>query len=151
MVVLNWINSYTHKYDKLQAKRSVFLMNRLHRVATLCSDCPMRFSFVAGASNPADYISRPVSHKQLIKSEYHTGPAFLRNLSDPSTSSVLDIVVPNPVGSTNKACPPIHANAAVAVTGGGVLEHLVPVNRCSSLSRLVAVHVRVLGFVDKHK
>ena len=75
----------------------------------------------------------------------------MKNLSNPSTSSVLEVVVPNPICSANKDCPPIHAGAAMTVTGGGVLEHLVPVNRCSSLSRLVAVHGRVLGFVDKLK
>ena len=152
MVVLNWINSYTHKYDKLQAKRGVFLMNRLHKIATLCADCPMRFSFVAGTENPADYISRPVSYKQLMQSNYHSGPEFLKKLRDPSAGSALDVIVPNPLCVTAvAACKLDQTTAAVAVAGGGSVEHLVPVNKYSSLSRLVAVHGRVLMFVDKLK
>lgn len=42
-------------------------------------------------------------------------------------------------------------NPAVAVIEGKGVEHLVPVNKYSSLSRLVAVHGRVLMFIDKLK
>ena len=152
MVVINWINSYTHKYDKLQAKRGIFVMNRLNRIATVCADCPMTFSFVAGVQNSADFISRAVSYKQLKNSCYFSGPAFLKQKPEMSTQPIIDIIVPNPQSSSEFAsCEVNQLNATVTVAGGEVLEHLVPVNKYSGLHRLVAVHGVVLKFVNKLK
>ena len=89
VVALNWINSFVNKFDKMR-KGNVFVMNRLHQIERLCAVFPVRYSFCAGLSNPADCITRPLSHKQLTKSNYFTGPDLQANCND-----VFDIVIPN--------------------------------------------------------
>ena len=75
-VALSWINSYSVKLDKMN-KHSVFTMNRLEKIHKLCEKYPVQFSFVDGICNPADCITRPMSHRLLKQSNYLTGPKFL--------------------------------------------------------------------------
>ena len=81
MVSLSWINSYIHKMDKMN-KRSVFIRNRLEHINRLCEIHPIRYRFVSGIQNPADYVTRPVSYNILAKSNYFTGPDFLTSICD---------------------------------------------------------------------
>lgn len=94
LVALSWINSYFVKLDKMN-KQSVFIMNRLERLRKLTDICPCEFSFVDGIENPADYITRPVSHKILLKTNYLAGPKFLTNLHpEGSKRNIMNIKVP---------------------------------------------------------
>ena len=56
-------------------KRTVFLMNRLHELINLCNTAPITFYFIEGSENPAGNITRPVSCKVLLKSNYFEGPS----------------------------------------------------------------------------
>ena len=77
LVCLAWIKSYT-KLEKLN-KRTVFVQNRLEKLNKLCIQNPIKFTFVDGISNPADFVTREISYKQLNKSNYLCDPDFLSN------------------------------------------------------------------------
>ena len=90
-------NSCINKLDKLN-KLNVFIKNRLEKLMMLCQEYPVTFSFVDGIDNHADCITRPLSHKQLMKSTYYTGPSFLVSADcNMSRADILDITVPNPL------------------------------------------------------
>ena len=59
------------RFDKMN-KRSVFVQNRLKRITNLGNVFPVKFGFCVGKENPADCITRPLSYKQLIGSNYLT-------------------------------------------------------------------------------
>ena len=54
--------------------RSIFAMNRLHHIK-LCKTFPVTYKFCAGASNPADCTTSPLPYKQLLKTNFFTGPS----------------------------------------------------------------------------
>ena len=92
-VCLCWIQSYACKLDKMQ-NRSIFVMNRLLKIANLCQKFPITFGFCAGEKNPADLLTRPTSYKQLVASNYHSGPDL--NLLFSNQDDLPVVVVPNP-------------------------------------------------------
>ena len=73
LCAINWINSAAHKLDKLN-KLSTFVNNRLTDIQNLCNTFPVKFNFISGKDNPADLITRCVSYKQLMNSNYFSGP-----------------------------------------------------------------------------
>ncbi|XP_064090003.1 uncharacterized protein LOC135204009 [Macrobrachium nipponense] len=85
LVALSWIRSYSIKLDKLQ-KVSVFVKNRLLDINEICEKHPITFSFVSGEDNPADCITRCLSYKQLMRTNYFSGPEFLKNNLRPEAS-----------------------------------------------------------------
>ena len=113
IVSLSWINSYVNKLDKMN-KRSVFIMNRLDHTQKICEkNNPVRFCFVSGILIPADWITRPMLYKQLLKTNYFTGPEFLSSERDEASSKddTFYIVVPNPkLKSLNENSFPISAS-----------------------------------------
>ena len=73
--------------------------------------------------NPADLVTRAVSYKQLLKSNFHTGPAFLHSdcITEPETDFFF--TVPS-WGYEGHALPPsliVHPVTSAALgEGGGV-------------------------------
>lgn len=78
LVCLNWLNFFANKFDKMK-NISVFVRNRLDFIDRLCEIVPIIFSFCQGTQNPADFITRPVSHNLLVKSNYYSGPEGIFN------------------------------------------------------------------------
>ena len=152
MVSLAWINSYSHKLDKMN-KHSVFIRNRLERLNKLCEIHPVTYKFVAGIDNPADLITRPVSYKLLMKSNYFTGPKFLKESLDSyaSREDVYNIVVPNPVAKPSDPTSKEICHAFLSKSGRGESGHLVLMDKCSSFFRLVSIHKYIFKFIHKLK
>ena len=100
---LNWLNSYSNKLSKMQ-KRSVKVMNQIAKIDRLCEIKPITFSFVAGSQNPADLITRCISYKTLMKTNYFKGPDFLRE--DPSKRDLSEfaVTIPNPHAQETLSC-----------------------------------------------
>ena len=93
---LHWLNSATNKMDKL-TKLSVFVKNRLQVIQDMCEKVSIRFKFIEGEKNPADCITRCLSYKQLMKSNFLSGPNL--DLIIPHKVEIendLDVVIPNP-------------------------------------------------------
>ena len=144
MVALAWLNSFFIEFSKMQ-KRSVFVMNRLEQIKTICEIHPINYNFIPGIINPGDFITRTFSHRQLVKSNYITGP-------DPS---ILE--------ETNRAdnfkfqVPNSHLETQGMSVNTSILSvslkpcHLVSPERISKFSRFLGIHVKIFSFISKLK
>ena len=140
LVRLFWLDSHVNKFDKMNRK-TVFVNNRLDTISRLCSQVPIKFGFCAGQDNPADCISRCLSYKQLIRSNYFNPPKTIFN------ADMYNIIIPNP--SIN----PVDVSQCHTTTYEPIvsLTPLIDVNKYSSFSKLRKVVEIVLGFVNKLK
>lgn len=94
LISINWIRAHSIKFEKLN-KLSVFVVNRLNKIAKLCEKVSITFEFCAGYQNPADAVTRPFSYNKLSKTCYYTGlPTAI--LNEMELSDNLSITVPNP-------------------------------------------------------
>ncbi|XP_066947446.1 uncharacterized protein [Macrobrachium rosenbergii] len=153
LVSLAWLNSYSTKLDKMQ-KRSVFVMNRIKHITKLCETHPIKFSFVSGTKNPADCITRSMSHKQLVKSNYYSGPPFLSNCITPELSrdDIFSVIIPNPLADVDNISPSSETHSLLSSYSlVGCLKNLMLLDRFSSFNRLVKVYSKILIFVNKLK
>ena len=143
LVALSWINSYFLKLSKMN-KQTVFVMNRLKSLQKLTDTYPITFSFVDGFDNPSDYITRPLSYKMLIKTNYLTGPKFLKDKQlEMSRADILTFTIP---------ASHLTANANVYVsTVHSITDTVVDSSRFSDMRRLIAVYSKVLLFINKLK
>ena len=73
------------------------MKNRLENIRKQCETAPVIFSFILGQENPADVVTRPISHEQLLKTNFHSGPAFLNNTPNSMVEDGLTFQVPNPL------------------------------------------------------
>ena len=147
IVALNWINFYVNRLDKTQ-KSSVFVVIRLCNISRLCESHPIHFRFIA-EENPADLITRAISYKQLIKTNYLTGPKVLQELSGINAdSNDLGFQVPNLWANQLK----LNANVDIAVYTSASdqvpKEHLTSLDRFSSLYKMIRVQRYVLIYVN---
>jgi len=140
-ISLHWLKSYNVNFDKMQ-KQSIFVKNRLEHIVRKCETFPVTFRFVATNFNPADCMTRAVSHKQLIKTDYLEGPTFLQEERDDVADLV--ITVPNP------DCCNV-SNNEVTLTAATPFEPLVRVEKFSQFSKIVRIYYNVLKFVNKLK
>ena len=146
LVALSWVNGYANNLDKMN-KASVFVKNRLEIIVKSCVKSPIQFNFVDGIINPADCITRPLSHKQLIKSNYYTGPSFLKgpNVMTLSRAGILKFIVPNinpkPPLTTKSVCC-----ATTIITEPNLpTEHLVDPENCSDYNKLLKLNELALN------
>ncbi|XP_068247877.1 uncharacterized protein [Palaemon carinicauda] len=156
MVALNWLYSYTYKYDKLQ-KKGVFIQNRLKAIGDLCQVFPITFSFVNAYDNPADYISRCVSYRRLQKTAYHGGPEFLKKLHKDEVQ--FSFKVPNLLEKRDEVPGPEREDTSLITVSTdseskennkkdiNSIEHLIPLTKFSSFHKLATVHRMVLKFI----
>ena len=142
LVCLHWLNSYNVKFDKLNRK-PVFVQNRLEKIHKLCEQQPIEFKFCSGEVNPADCISRCLSYRQLMKSNYLSGPSLdiINEVDDQ-----FNIVVPNPILKSTECHTLLNENCSESVSLSG--DSCVDVGRCSTLSKVVNVQKLVYKFVD---
>lgn len=124
----------------------------------MCKIFPIHFHFIAGFENPADHISRPVSYKQLIKTNYFKGPKFLSGKEGSLEHSNMEVIVPNPVDnsveervSSHLENVTVEAQAMITGVKHGRREHLIPLNKYSSFHHLASVYKCVLRFVHNLK
>ena len=72
-ISLNWLHSKCVDFQKIERK-SVLINNTLDRISAYCENCPVHFSHISGCLNPADFVTRCVSWKQLRRSNFLSGP-----------------------------------------------------------------------------
>lgn len=137
-------------------KRSTFVLNRLHTIARLCETFPVRFSFVSGTENPADCITRCLSYKQLMKTNYFSGPEFLKSSESETLSreNLLTVTLPNPLISTPSTVDNdagTHALNAHVEVKVDLPEYVNLLDRSSSFRKMVNVYKCVLKFINKLK
>ena len=167
LVALSWINNYVDKLDKM-SKRSVFIMNRLNHILKLCDTFPVTFRFVSGIENPADYTTRPISYNQLVKTNYWTGPKFLKDCKVDACLGLpnqLEVTIPNSNMVKAELQLPSE-NANVAAPNSPIQEHIqefcgnveiqsndqfFSLNKFSTFSRAVTTVKLVYKFIYKLK
>lgn len=150
MVSLAWINSYSGELGKMN-KHSVFVRNRMESISRLCQIHPVTFKFISGIENPADQISRAVSHKVLMKSNFLSGPN-LENSSNKYSSKedLISVTIPNPVAKSGEVS--LDEDRAVFTAAiGEEQEYSVLSGVYSSFSKVVSVYSRVLQFIHSLK
>ena len=150
LVTISWIQAFSQKMEKMQ-KRAPFIRNRLEEIQRLCEALPITFSFVAGSENPGDCITRALSYRQLVKTNYLSGPDFLTNpnLTSNSMSETLSVTVPNPLIVTeNKeiTCPDTTIQCHVSAS-----DHLDLLVKCSDFSKVIRTYRKVIYAVDRRK
>ena len=133
-VALNWLYASYQKLDKLQ-KVSPFVKNRLAKIVNLCEKKPIEFRFVAGKSNPADCITRCLSHKQLMATNYFEGPNL--NVQDPLDG--LSLVIPR---EDSLECGIL--TSTVGITSAVAANPI----RCATLSKLLGAQTKVLRYIN---
>ena len=136
---LHWLNSASLKLDKMN-KHTTFVLNRIHNIQKLCEYFPVRFNFISGKSNPADFVTRSVSYKMLQKSCFLTGPE-LNSSMFPEISTVI---------------PSFHANVQAQSSNFSVhtsnnSDHLVNIANFSDFRKLVLIYRRVIILFRKWK
>ncbi|XP_066981068.1 uncharacterized protein [Macrobrachium rosenbergii] len=146
-VALSWLKSFSHKFDKMQ-KRSVFVMNKLNHITKLCEGRSVGFSFVSGMDNPADKITRCLSFKSLMKSNYHKGPN-IRDLDQASKSDILGFKVP--MVENLETIEAYSASTSIKESQTVKLEHLIPLDRYSNMDKLISTLAKVLECWDRWK
>ena len=143
MISLCWLNKFSYKYEKMN-KLPIFIMNRLAHISEQCLKFPITFTHVATEVNPSDCLTRALSYKQLQKSTYIEGPAFLR---ENNVISPFDIVIPNVLSVDESE----EAEAGLAIEKSCSVDHLIPLDRISSLSKLINIHCYVFKFLNNIK
>ena len=149
LVALSWLSSYNNKLEKMQ-KRSVFVQNKITQINRLCEIHPVSFTFISGCVNPADYITRPVSYKQLCHTNYLTGPD--KNHGKELSTDFMSFVVPNQYFHPGDPVPAqeleIHAGTTLL---NDEAERLVQKDRYSNFRQFVLVLAKVFKYLHKLK
>ena len=145
LVSLSWINAHVSKFDKLQ-KRSVFVQNRLIRIAKLCEEFPVTYNFVSGMENPADCITRCLSYKKLSRTSFISGPSFICSADSISRQDMLRVTVPNP-----GIKPEIPLQMLSTTIRSDDLNYSRNLNRFSDFSKLRGVYSKIMIFINKLK
>ncbi|XP_068229545.1 uncharacterized protein [Palaemon carinicauda] len=140
-----------------ETKKGVFIQSRLKAICDLCQVFPITFSFGNAYDNPADYISRCVSYRRLLKTVYHSGPEFLKK---PHKDEVqISFKVPNPLEKRDEVPGPEREDTYLITVSTdseskennkkdiNSIEHLIPLTRFSSFHKLATVHRMVLKFI----
>ena len=144
-VALTWLNNYVIKYDKMQ-KKSTFIMNRISNIVKLCETFPVKFAFLPGTENPGDYITRCVSYKQLMKTNFYETKFDV-------SAELICFSVPNPASNKihiNEFTLKCETHLAPAVVIEW-LEHLIPLSHYSDFSKLARVYRWIFKFIDRLK
>ena len=141
-ICLAWLQSFSNNHSKIN-KRSVFVQNRLNSIANICKKMPIRFAHIAGKENPADCITRCLSHKVLMKSNYYSGPDEV--LLDCSTED-MSLIIPNPNITLNSA-----AQLVTIPREDTLHKPLLDHKNVSSYCKLVNIYSNVLKFINNVK
>ena len=149
LVALSWLSAYNNKLEKMQ-KRSVFVQNKITQINRLCELHPVNFTFINGCVNPADYITRCVSYRQLCHTNYLTGPDM--NRSKELSTEFMSFVVPNQYFNPGDPVPAqeLETHAGTTLLNDGS-ERLVQKDRYSNFRHLVLVLAKVFKYVHKLK
>ncbi|XP_068228287.1 uncharacterized protein [Palaemon carinicauda] len=155
-VALSWLNSSTNKLSKMQ-KRSVFVMNRIQHVENLCAKHPVHFAFVGGNENPADAITRCLSYRKLMQTNFYSGPECFKEKETflCSENGNLSFIVPNPYAEC-KLDNSLEIEESVCTSSNVVamsdnFEYFLKFEEFSSFDLLVSIYEKVILFVEKLK
>lgn len=144
LISISWIKAHSIKFEKLN-KLSVFVTNRLDKIARLCEQIPITFEFCAGNQNPADAVTRPFSYNKLNKTCFYTGLSD-SILDEMRQSDNIRVTVPNPDLTRDFSEDLCHTSVEEVSSFVGY-----DVNRSSSFSKVLNVTYYVFSYINKLK
>ena len=97
LVTLQRIHSLLYQFDKLKSP-SIFVKNLLQSIKLDCDRHPIKFSFVDGKENLADYVTKYKSYRILKDTNYYTGPVWIGKEPDDLRYTV---TIPHPLAGTS--------------------------------------------------
>lgn len=151
LVSLHWLDSFSNKLEKMN-KISIYVSNRLNEIQNLCQQFPVKFSFIPGVQNPADCITRSISHRVLMKTSYISGPVDAIDSIDTGVGDVITVVIPNPLISSVTQEEQAYGVTVLPINNEqNCMEHTIPLSRYSSFSKFAGVLSKVLLFIEKCK
>ena len=142
-VCIGWLNSYFSKYDKMN-KISVFVHNRLKRIATISESITITAYHCAGKQNPADCVTRTFSYNQLMKSNYFEGLDAETLNSVEGREDIPSVTIPNSHESDNTHISHASVESVTKCTQAGPI---VDVNRFSSFTGFIKTYKAVFKFI----
>ena len=122
-VAISWITSDRNIKD-------VYVANRTAEIKTLINQHQVRVMYVPTKDNPADYLSRGCTSKQLKSSNWLHGPSWLLTREFPEQTNT-NIVVNELTVEIN----PVHP-----------IHPLIDLTKFSSYTRVLRIMIRVLEF-----
>ena len=140
IVCLHWMINYGIKFEKT-SKLPIFVLNRLKNISECSEVAPIKFMFCEGIRNPADNITRNISYRKFVKSNYLSGVKEIPDEGYPSV--VLPSLDVNPDQSLT--C------GAVVVGDDTLRQSVIDLSRHSSLSKAVRVLMQVTKAAAKFK
>ena len=138
MVCMNWLNLYSNKFEKFN-KKSVFVRNRLETISKYCEKYPVQFEHCAGAENPADALTRCLSYKQLMKSNYLSG-----QIAENFEQDALIVKIPNPMLNSGE----YHVDLVSNSVSIPIKSPLINITGISTFCKVIGIYKYVLKFVD---
>ena len=132
---LHWLNASAIKLEKMK-KHSTFVLNRINLIQKYCETHPISFNFIPGKFNPADCTTRCLSHKQLMKSNFLSGPdiGLLESPPDIHAGDVVQVTIPNPLMN--------HCSECISLISQN--QPLIDIDTYSDYNKLVRIHGKVL-------
>ena len=157
MVCVQWLRSYSINFEK-QSSLSVFTRNKLKRIDELCQYNKLWISHIQGKSNPADYLTRCTSYKIISKSEFYSGPGFIKNGSPIN----FDCSVQMPNNNCKRTDQICENELFVACNDNdnsninkpnteNSMNHIIPLDRYSNFDFHLKVFSFILKFINKLK
>ena len=148
-VALSWLDACSNKLAKMQ-KRSVLVMNRLQHIINLCEQFPIKFSFVSGTQNPADAVTRCMSYRRLVQTNFYRGlDPKNKDADNVLNADILTFTIPPPiiqeVVSETYNLTSCQQNLK---PGGQNQGYLVLPNRYSSFRQVISVYKVFIQFVN---
>ena len=138
-ISLSWIEALVSRLDKMQGK-GVFIMNKLESIRKLCQTHQVEFGYIPGLDNPANWTTREVSGRILLKTCFYSGPSNVQ-----IEERCIGVLVPNPIEQISDTAS-ISTSLPTQVT-----EPLFPLDRYSSFSRAVNVIKTCFKYINKLK
>ncbi|XP_068226530.1 uncharacterized protein [Palaemon carinicauda] len=152
LVCLHWLSAHVTKFDKLR-NLSIFVKNRLDSIFRMCEEFPIKFKFCAGSKNPADAITRPLSYKQLMNSNFFSGTVADADI-DVFASDMMEVTIPNTLLREEGISSSLESSNVHVATESVVREdinHLVSMDSFSGFKSIVSVHRYVIRFINNLK
>ncbi len=141
-ISLSWIKAKVHDFSKIERK-NIYLNNRLSRIVEDCERKQILFKHVVGLVNPSDFVTRTVSHKMLVKSNFLSGPTNDQLFGNDGKNTWL-FYVPNPITVKKD----IHVNVSQMNLP---LECIIKLNDMTSFQKTTKVVSYVICFIRKLK
>ena len=94
MITIDRIKALLYNFEKLK-EPSVFVKNCLKTINDACLSHPITFSFVEGAKNPSDLVTRLPTHNKFNDSDFHLGPGWVSSVDH--TANTVSVTLPHPL------------------------------------------------------